>query len=202
VAVNDINVSGEVHEPASGDAAGSYEVTVVPADTDASAAPRSNAAVRRRPAGDEAVIDDRLSRATALLRQHTDAGWKAIEDNVVARALTLFRPSTPVRGRHDIGDFFLAADVIVARLRRRIDEIPAAAAQKIACTTDDRDELELVTIQLIAAYRAPLLEVAGHVHAAAMDVLGDLLGALAPATDRVRTHVHIGDVSNDPRVVI
>lgn len=66
-----------------------------------------------------------VSRAAALLRQHTDSGWKAIEDSVITRALTLFRPSAPVRGRHDLGDFFLAADVVVNELRQRIDAVPA-----------------------------------------------------------------------------
>jgi len=183
VAVSGIGVSGAAREPSPHDVPTPLVTLGSRADTPSPA------------------VDDRLSRATALLRQHTDAGWKAIEDNVVARALTMFRPSAPVRGRHDIGDFFLAADVIVSRLRRRIDQVPAAAAQKIACTTGDRDELNLVTIQLIAAYGAPLLDVAGHVHAAAMDVLDDLLGALAPAADKVRTHVHIGDVSNDPLII-
>ncbi|WP_328291261.1 hypothetical protein OG218_00570 [Kineococcus sp. NBC_00420] len=142
-----------------------------------------------------------VSRAAALLRQHTDSGWKAIEDSVITRALTLFRPSAPVRGRHDLGDFFLAADVVVNELRQRIDAVPRAAAQKIACTTGERDELEQVTVELIAAYGAPLLEVAGTVHTVAMTTLQELLGALAPAAERVRTHVHIGDVSNDPLIV-
>ncbi len=144
---------------------------------------------------------DRLTQATAMLRQHTDAGWKAIEDSVINRTLALFRPSAPVRGRHDMGDFFLAAEVVIAHLRRRIDTVPHAAADKIACTTGERDELEQVTIKLIAAYGAPLLDVAGQVHTVAVAVLTELLGVLAPAAERVRTHVHIGDVSNDPLIV-
>lgn len=154
---------------------------------------------------DETIGDDvgrdRLAHATVLLRQHTDSGWKAIEDSVINRTLALFRPSAPVRGRHDLGDFFLAAEVVIAHLRRRIDTVPHAAADKIACTTGERDELEQVTIQLIAAYGAPLLEIAGQVHTVAVAVLTELLGVLAPAAERVRTHVHIGDVSNDPLIV-
>lgn len=146
-------------------------------------------------------MEERVARATALLRQHTDAGWKAVEDTVINRTLALFRPSAPIRGRHELGDFFLAADVVVTHLRRRIDAVPRAAAQNIACITADRDELDQVTIQLIAAYGTPLLEVAGQVHSVALDVLQDLLGALAPAAERVRTHVHIGDVSDNPLIV-
>lgn len=155
----------------------------------------------RRTTGGPGRGEERITRATALLRQHTDAGWKAVEDTVIHRTLALFRPSAPIRGRHELGDFFLAADVVVAHLRRRVDAVPRVAAQNIACTTGDRDELEQVTIQLIAAYGAPLVEVAGHVHAAAVVLLEELLGTLAPAAERVRTHVHIGDVSNDPLVV-
>jgi hypothetical protein len=141
------------------------------------------------------------SRATALLRQHTDAGWKTMEDSVVNRALTLYRPSSPVRGRHDLGEFFLAADLVVTCLRRRIDEVPEAAAEQITCTTGEGDALEQVTIQLTAAFGAALLQVAGQVHTVAVDVLVDLLGALAPTAERVRTHVHVGDVTDDPRLL-
>jgi hypothetical protein len=149
-----------------------------------------------------ARVRDTVARATQLLRQHTDAGWSAIEDNVLSRALNAFRPSSPVRGRHDLGDFFLASDVVVGGLRRVIDDVPGAAAQRITCSTADDDVLDAVTIELIAAYGAPLLVLAGRVHSVARDCLVDLLGALAPAAEQIHTHVHIGDVSNDPRIVI
>jgi len=156
----------------------------------------------REPTPAGTSLQDRLTRATALLRQHTDAGWKTIEDDVVARTLSLFRPSAPVRGHHDLGEFFVAADLVVTRLRRSIDEVPNAAAEQIACATSaDDDHLEQVTIQLVVAFGAPLLEVAGQVHAVAVDVLRDLLGAFAPVAERVRTHVHVGDVTDDPRLV-
>ncbi|MGI4895315.1 MAG: hypothetical protein ACRYF3_09400 [Janthinobacterium lividum] len=147
-------------------------------------------------------IRDRLAQATMLLRQHTDAGWKAVEDTVIARALAAFRPSAPVRGRLDVVDYFIASDIVVSRLRLVIDAVPQAAAQQITCTTGKGEELESVTIQLIAAYGAPLLELAGRVHSVAVVHLHELLGALAPAAEQVRTHVHIGDISDDPRIVL
>jgi len=160
------------------------------------------------PADDQAARDsiqararDTVARATHLMRQHTDAGWSAIEDRVLTRALTAFRPSAPVRGRHDVGDFFVASDVVVARLRRVIDNVPEAAAERITCSTNDDDVLDSVTVQLIAAYGAPLLQLAERVHVVAHDCLDDLLGVLAPAAEQIHTHVHIGDVSNDPRIV-
>lgn len=144
---------------------------------------------------------DRVTRATLLLRQHTDAGWKAIEDQVLARASTLYRPSAPIRGRHDHGDFFLASEALVALLRRAVDELPQAAAQKITCVTGDRDELETVTVTIVAAYGSPLLDVAARVHAVTWGQLRDLLGVLAPLAENVRTHVHVGDVSKDPHLL-
>jgi hypothetical protein len=144
---------------------------------------------------------DRLTEATMLLRQHTDTGWKAMEASVLARALRFFRPSAPVRARHEHGDFFVASDVVVSRLRLVIDAVPQAAAQSVTCTVDDGDVLQSVTIQLVVVYGAKLVEVADRVHTVAWDELVHLLGDLAPGPEEVHTHVHIGDVSDDPRIV-
>jgi hypothetical protein len=142
--------------------------------------------------------DDVLQEATQLLRQHTDAGWTAISAGVLQRAMRAFRPSAPVRGRHDHGDFFVATTVLVDRLRRSIEAVPGAAASRITCTTDDQDQLETVTIEIVAAYGKHLLTLATDVHDAAAAALSGELGGLAPAADAIRTHVHIGDISEDP----
>lgn len=144
---------------------------------------------------------DRLARATLLLRQHTDSGWRAIEDTILARTRTLFRPSAPVLARHEFGNFYVSADVVVSELRQVVDAVPRAAAQDITCSVGDGDVLEQVTVHLIVAYGASLLQVAGHVHDAALRCLRELLGELAPRSVDVRTHVHVGDVSDDPRIV-
>lgn len=145
--------------------------------------------------------DDVLAHATQLLRQHTDAGWTAISANILDRALRAFRPSDPVRGRHHLGDFFIASDVVVARLRQAVDNIPQAAATRITCSTGDHQQLADVTIQIIAAYGAHLLTVADNVHQSAARALTDILGDLAPSETNIHTHVHIGDITNDPRDV-
>jgi hypothetical protein len=146
--------------------------------------------------------DDVLAQATQLLRQHTDAGWTAISADILHRALRAFRPSAPVRGRHELGDFFIASDVVVARLRQAIDAVPNAAASRITCTTGQHQQLTTVTIQIVAAYGTHLITLAQHVHAAATRSLANELGELAPAHDAIHTHVHIGDVTDDPRDVL
>ncbi|MGX6607458.1 hypothetical protein ACWKSP_35835 [Micromonosporaceae bacterium Da 78-11] len=143
--------------------------------------------------------DDILGQATQLLRQHTDAGWSAISADILHRALRAFRPSEPVRGRHELGDFFLASDVVIARLREAVDAIPHAAAARITCSTGDQQQLAEVTIQIVAAYGTHLLTLANHVHDAATLTLTEELGQLAPADDAIHTHVHIGDLTDDPR---
>jgi hypothetical protein len=145
---------------------------------------------------------DALAQATQLLRQHTDAGWTAISADILNRALRAFRPSDPVRGRHALGDFFIASDVVVARLRQAVDAVPHAAATRITYSTNDRQELDAVTIQIVAAYGAHLLTLAGHIHTTAAHTLTALLGALAPSNADIHTHVHIGDITDDPRDVI
>jgi hypothetical protein len=143
--------------------------------------------------------DDILGQATQLLRQHTDAGWTAISADILHRAVRAFRPSEPVRGRHELGDFFVASDVIVTRLRQAVDALPDAAAARITCTTGDRQRLAEVTIQIVAAYGSHLLTLAGQVHDIAARSLAEELGELAPADHAIHTHVHIGDVTDDPR---
>jgi hypothetical protein len=144
---------------------------------------------------------DPVAQAAQLLRQHTDAGWTIMSANVLSRALRAFRPSDPVRGRHDRGDFFVASDVVVARIREAVDAVPQAAALKITCRTDGLLELDSVTVQIIAAYGAHLPTLADEVHEVTVATLSNLLGDLAPNGTEVHTHVHVGDVSDDPRDV-
>ena len=146
-------------------------------------------------------INDPVARAAQLLREHTDAGWTVMSASVLSRALRAFRPSDPVRGRHDRGDFYVASDVVVARVREAVDAVPQAAATKITCSTDQQHALDRVTIQIIAAYGVHLVTLAEQVHAAVVASLTDLLGDLAPAGGAIHTHVHVGDVSDDPRDV-
>lgn len=140
-----------------------------------------------------------VAHAAQLLRQHTDTGWTVMSANVLAWALRAFRPSDPVRGRHSHGDFFVASDVVVARVREAVDAVPQAAATKITCSTNQHHGLDGVTIQVIAAYGTHLLTLAEQVHAVTVATLTDLLGDLAPASTAIHTHVHVGDISDDPR---
>ncbi|PRY15366.1 hypothetical protein [Kineococcus rhizosphaerae] len=144
---------------------------------------------------------ERASRAAQLLRLHTDAGWVAMRENVLARALRTFRPSAPVRGRHELGDFFVSSAVVVDQLRRAVEAVPFAAPDTITCVTGDGEELREVTIEIVAGYGRPLLRLAGQVHTAAHACLRQLLGALAPAGERVHSHVHIGHITADPRLL-
>ena len=146
--------------------------------------------------------DDLLGQATQLLRQHTDAGWTAISGDILHRAMSAFRPSEPVRGRHQHGDFYVASDVLVTRLRQAVDTITYGAATRITCTTDDEQHLTDVTIQIIAAYGTHLLTLATQFHDVAAQTLATELGELAPDASAIHTHVHIADVTDDPRDLI
>jgi len=141
---------------------------------------------------------DALARATQMLRLHTDTGWTAVSADILHRALRAFRPSAPVRGRHELGDFFVASDVVIADLRRAVDAVPDAAAVRITCGTDADHRLDGVTIQIAAAYGTHLLTLAEQVHRAATRALAAVLGELRPPHDAIRAHVHIGDITDDP----
>ena len=138
--------------------------------------------------------EDDLARATGLLRAHTDSGWAGLREALLERAAAAFRPSAPVRGRHDLGDFFVAADVVVAQLRPAVDAVPGATAVRILCTTGDADVLEQVVVELSVRFGEPMLEVASAVRAAVVTELAVLLGALSPGVAGVRADVHVTDV--------
>ncbi|KAE8765474.1 hypothetical protein [Georgenia thermotolerans] len=147
------------------------------------------------------TTENALDRAATTLRQHTDRGWVAIRENLFARALAVFRPSAPVRGRHPAGEFYVAADVLVACVRDALDAVTRAGAVRVHCTTDDRQDLEAVTAEVVALYGTPLLPLAQDVRDQVATALSAALG-LAP--ERVRElpiHVGIADVTDDPALL-
>ena len=141
--------------------------------------------------------DEGLTRAARLLRQHTDTGWTVLRPGLLDQARRVFRSSGPVRGRHELGDYFVREDVLTDQVRQAVDEIPDAAAAAIECVTDDQDELTALTVQISASYGAHLPTLAARVHATTHATVVDLLGDLAPGIDAVHTHVHIDDVVDD-----
>ncbi|WP_157018371.1 hypothetical protein [Cryptosporangium arvum] len=142
---------------------------------------------------------DTLTRATHLLRLHTDAGWTAISTDVLHRAGHAIRLSAPVRGRHETGDFSVADHVVVARVHEAVDAVPHAAAARITCDTNAHHELESLTVQVVVAYGSPVLGVADQIHTATARTLTDVLGG--PARSNVAVHTQVSDVTDDPRDV-
>ena len=138
-----------------------------------------------------------LDRAASMLRQHTDQGWIAIRGDLFARALAVFRPSAPVRGIHKSGEFFVAGDVLVAHLRDALDAIPRAGATRISCTTDANYNLEAVTIEITALYRARLVPLAELVRHLAAELLAQVLGLPPERLRDVPIHVGVTDVTNN-----
>jgi hypothetical protein len=138
-----------------------------------------------------------LDRAASTLRQHTDHGWIAIRGDLFARALAVFRPSAPVRGIHKAGEFFVAGDVLVAHLRDALDAIPRAGATRITCTTDADHNLEAVTIEIIALYRAQLVPLAETVRHRTAGLMAQALGLPPEHLRDVPIHVGVTDVTNN-----
>lgn len=142
-----------------------------------------------------------LAEATRTLRRHTDAGWVALRDDVVAAAVRAFRPSAPVRGRLPGGELLVASTVLVAQVRSALDGMPDAGALRITCTTAARDELEQVTVEVVALYGAPLVALAADVRARAAQAVASTLGLELPPASRVRVDVSVQDVTDDAAAV-
>lgn len=142
--------------------------------------------------------DQALAEATRTLREHTDAGWVALRDDVVAAAVRAFRPAAPVRGRlPDDGELLVSSTVLVAQVRAGLDGLPDAAALRIACTTTADDELERVTVEIVALYGTPLVPLAAVVRARAAEAVAATLGLRRPPTARVHVDVSVQDVTAD-----
>jgi uncharacterized alkaline shock family protein YloU len=139
-----------------------------------------------------------LDRAATTLRQHTDRGWVVIRENLFARALAVFRPSAPVRGRHPAGEFFVAADVLVACVREALDAVPHAGGVRVHCTTDDHHDVEAVTAEIVALYGTPLLPLAQEVRDRVAAALSQALGLVAEQVRDVPIDVGVTDVTDDP----
>ncbi|NAZ75287.1 hypothetical protein GTQ99_07595 [Kineococcus sp. T13] len=150
---------------------------------------------------DRAGGEDALDLAAAALRAHTEDGWVLARPGLLERVRRAFRPSAPVLGTHELGDFRVAADVVVDGLRTAVDALPDAAADRISCSTGGDDRLESVLVEVAVAFGTPLPALAGRVRRVVVARLRELLGEAAPAEEAVQVDVHVGDVVRTLREV-
>ena len=142
-----------------------------------------------------------LTQAARTLREHTDSGWVALRDDVVARAVRAFRPSAPVRGSLPGGVLLVASTVLVSRVHTALEAVPDAGVLRITCTTTPDDELDRLTVELVALYGTPLVPLAAAVRRLAAAAVAETLGLSDPPVDRVRVDVSVQDVTADIRLL-
>ena len=140
-----------------------------------------------------------LTQAARTLREHTDSGWVTLRDDVVAAAVRAFRPSAPVRGRLPGGELLVASAVLVSRVGSAVAEVADAGALRITCTTTADDELDRLTVELVALFGTPLVPLADEVRGLAATAVAETLGLARPPVDRVRVDVSVQDVTRDRR---
>jgi hypothetical protein len=140
-----------------------------------------------------------LERAARTLREHTDAGWVALRDDVVAAAARAFRPSAPIRGRLPDGELWVASAVLVSHVRAALSHVADAGALRITCATTADGDLDRVMVEIVALYGTPLVPLAERVRTVAAAAVAETLGLTEPPVDRIGVDVSIGDVTPDPR---
>jgi hypothetical protein len=145
--------------------------------------------------------DQLLAHAAHTLREHTDGGWVAVRDDVLAAAVRAFRPSAPVRGRLPDGtrDLWVASNVLVSRVRSAVDTVPHAGPLRIACTTTADHELDRLTVAVVVLYGTPLVELADQVRSAAAEAVAATLGLPVAPAERIVVDVSVRDVTSDAR---
>ena len=145
--------------------------------------------------------DQLLAQAARTLREHTDSGWVALRDDVVAAAVRAFRPSAPVRGVLPDGALLVASTVLVSRVHTALATVADAGVLRITCTTTAEDELDRLTVELVALYGTPLVPLADEVRRLAAAAVAETLGLSSPPVDRVRVDVSVRDVTPDARLL-
>jgi hypothetical protein len=145
--------------------------------------------------------DQLLAHAARTLREHTDSGWVALRDDVVAAAVRAFRPSAPVRGRLPGGELRVASAALVSRVRSALAGVPDAGALRITCATTPDDDLDRLTVELVVLYGTPVLPLAEEVRRVAATAVAEALGLTSPPVDRVRVDVSVADVTDDRRLL-
>ena len=95
----------------------------------------------------------------------------------------------------------MASAVLVSRVRSAVAEVADAGALRITCTTTADDELDRLTVELVALYGTPLVPLADEVRRAAATAVAETLGLADAPVDRVRVDVSVQDVTPDPRLL-
>ena len=104
-----------------------------------------------------------LDRAASTLREHTDEGWIRARSPLLAKVLSAARPSTPVRGRHAHGTYYIATVALSHDVRRALESHASARLLRITFDTDTDHALTQVTAQVSAAFGEPLIPLADNV---------------------------------------
>ncbi|ABS03083.1 hypothetical protein [Kineococcus radiotolerans] len=136
-----------------------------------------------------------LARATDALRLHTPSGWRALRADLLDHARRVYRPSAPLRARHPGGEYVVAGDVLVARVRAALAAVPGVEVTAVRCTTNAQDRLDVLTVQIAVVFGTPVLAVAGTVLDLTATAVEGLLGPVGAEGPAPRVHVHVGDVT-------
>jgi len=137
---------------------------------------------------------DPHQRAVEQLRARADPAWPQMRGRALRTARRAFRPSTPVRGRHALGTFALASDVLVAALRTAVESVPGIRVRALRCRTGPDDVLLAVDLSVSAAMGTALPTAAAAVRAAVRAALPAVLGPPGPDDPAVRIDVGVDDV--------
>ncbi|MFY0409554.1 hypothetical protein [Solicola sp. PLA-1-18] len=136
------------------------------------------------------------------LRRRSAQQWVHIADDVLEHALSATRRSLPLRAATAAGAFWVAEQVVVAKLQEAIDaELDGAAVGRIAISATTGHVLTSLTVELFGRYGHDLLALADEARRVADSVLATL-GLAHVDVDVMPLHMHFGDVTvGDPHDV-
>lgn len=136
--------------------------------------------------------EELLGRATEALRRQPLPGWSRVRSGLLAAVRRTQQPSTPVRGRHELGEFLLAGAVVVSAVRGALDQLAGVSVVGVRCVTDG-DRLDALAVDVAVTFGTFVPAAAEAVRAVGAALVADLLGP-RPGTQPVRVDVHVVDV--------
>lgn len=129
------------------------------------------------PAGGAGRESDVLAAAAAELRTHVDPGWVQVRSSALDRLRDAVRQAPPVRAEHPDGEFFVSGQVLRVGVLRAVAGVLGARPVHMAFAVADDGGLDVVMVQVAAAYGIPLQPLAHTVRAAVRAALVASLGS-------------------------
>lgn len=140
--------------------------------------------------------DADLREAVQQLRTRVHPRAVEVANDVLRQAVRASRHSLPIRAHAPHSFVRISDQVLISRLRQRIDGASrTCAVGRVVLLVDPDAVLREITIELFVQYGEVLVDAADGIRLIVDEVVEDLLGRPETPVALVTTHVHVSDIT-------